>query len=109
MKKKIYRISDAEMEIMRIIWKKEEPVTSAEIQADLEASGKEWKINTILTFLSRLTEKGILSSKKKGRSNQYTALVSEEEYKHRETLSFLNTVHGGSVKTLWQPFLTEMN
>ena len=96
--KKVPGISDAEMEVMQIIWKKGEPVTSTELQTVLEASGKEWKINTILTFLARLTEKGILSAERKGRSNQYTALISEEEYKHYETLSFLNTVHGGSVK-----------
>ena len=96
--KKVPGISDAEMEVMQIIWKKGEPVTSTELQTVLEASGKEWKINTILTFLARLTEKGILSAERKGRSNQYTALISEEEYKHYETLSFLNTVHGCSVK-----------
>jgi len=98
MKKKLQKISEAEMEVMRIIWDKGGSVTSAELQSELKSAGKEWRINTILTFLARLTEKGILSSKRKGRSNQYTALVSEEEYKHYETLSFLNTVHGGSVK-----------
>jgi predicted transcriptional regulator len=55
--------------------------------------------NTVLTFLARLIEKGILTSVRHGRSNEYIPLITESEYKQFETRTFLNSVHDGSVKS----------
>lgn len=96
------RISESEMEIMRLIWSLNAqsggPITSAEVQACLSRQ-KQWKATTILTFLSRLCEKGLLASEKRGKANFYTPLLSEEEYKGLETRAFLAEVHGGSLRS----------
>lgn len=95
---KIHRMSDAESEVMQLIWDAGGSVSSSKLLDDLKTLGKEWKPSTMLTFLARLIEKGILTSVRHGRANEYIPLITEAEYKQYETRSFLNTVHDGSVK-----------
>lgn len=92
------KISDSEMEIMVIIWSLKNPITSSQLTENLPKS-KSWKPSTVLTFLVRLTEKGMLSITKKGKTNEYSALLSKEEYLRLETQNFLKSTHGGSIKS----------
>ncbi|HOV25495.1 MAG TPA: BlaI/MecI/CopY family transcriptional regulator [Pseudobacteroides sp.] len=96
---KLQRMSDAEREVMQLVWAAGRSVSSAKLLNDLKAINKEWKPNTVLTFLARLIEKGILTSVRHGRSNEYIPLITESEYKQFETRTFLNSVHDGSVKS----------
>ncbi len=96
--RKVQKISESEREVMQVIWDSGQSLTSAEILQALNEK-KNWKPTTVLTFLARLAEKGIISSSKNGKINQYIPLISENEYKQFETYSFLNTVHKGSVKS----------
>jgi len=54
---KMHKISEAEKQIMDIIWSCARPVTTAEILTILPED-KAWKQNTVITFLARLMEKG---------------------------------------------------
>lgn len=98
------RISDSEMEIMRLIWNSAKPISAAELMKLLNA--KNWKLTTLLTFLSRLTEKGFLTVSKSQRTNLYAATVSFEAYKAMETEQFMKQIHGGSVKSLFAALAT---
>lgn len=99
--KMIQKISDAELEIMKIVWGNSSAVTLFPYIMDgLAARGKLCQKNTLIVLLSRLISKGYLSAKKIGRHNEYTALVSESEYQTAQTKSFLNKVYEGSVKGL---------
>ena len=91
------RLPDAELEVMQAIWSLEPPVTAAAVQ---QRVSKEWKATSVLTFLSRLCDKGFLSCEKEGRQNYYTPLVSRETYPQRESTSFVRRLCGGSVKNL---------
>lgn len=91
------KISSSEMEIMSIIWEKDSEVTSAELTALLKDT---WKPTTIMTFLKRLCDKGILTARKEGKTNFYSALVTEDEYKRKTTETFLREFHNGSVTSL---------
>lgn len=93
------KMSESEMEVMRAVWAFEGPVTSAQVQESLGERG--WKTTTVLTFLSRLAEKGLLRTEKRGKFNRYTPLLSEQEYKEWETRSFLEEVHGGSLRSFF--------
>lgn len=87
------------MEVMRIIWDFGHPITSGELREIFARNkGKEWKGQTIATFLARLVEKGVLISTKQGRGNIYTPRISPEEYKRKEAKSVLETLYEGSVK-----------
>jgi predicted transcriptional regulator len=97
---KLQRMSDAEREVMQLIWAAGSTMTSTRLLEELKASGSEWKTSTVLTFLARLVEKGILTAVKNGRSNDYMPRVSESEYRRFETQMFLEHVHDGSVKSL---------
>lgn len=91
------RLPDAELEVMQAVWSLEAPVTAAAVQQKVPS---DWKATSVLTFLSRLCDKGFLSCEKEGRQNQYTPCVTQEEYLQRESRSFVERVCGGSVKNL---------
>ncbi len=94
--KEIKHLPESELEIMQIVWKEQAPVSRATIEHALE------KIHplaptTILTLLTRLSEKGFLAQKKEGRLNLYEPLVTEKEYLASESRSFLNRLFDGSI------------
>ena len=82
------KISEAEWEIMKIIWKKA-PVGSDEIIQDL-SSKKDWSSKTVKSFLNRLLNKEMIGYDKSGRSYLYHPLLSEEECIEMESKSFLD-------------------
>ena len=92
----IQRMSEAEKQIMEIIWQAERPVTTAEILQRLPA-GNTWKQNTVITFLTRLMEKGIVKATRVGKANHYEPCLTEQEYRNFETRQFIHEVHKGSV------------
>ena len=95
------QLSDAELEIMKIVWGNPSEVTLFPyIMEGLAARGRPCQKNTLIVLLSRLVNKGFLSAKKIGRRNEYTALVSEAEYQTAQTKSFLNKIYEGSAKGL---------
>ena len=97
----VQQLSDAELEIMKIVWGNPEEVTLFPyIMVGLAARGKPCQKNTLIVLLSRLMNKGFLSAKKIGRRNEYTTLVSETEYQTTQTKHFLDKIYEGSVKGL---------
>lgn len=89
---------EAELEIMKVIWKAGEPIGSSAIGEAVEDKG--WKRTTIATFLSRLVEKGALSAEKRGKALHYTPLISLKEYRKAQLKSFVKNVFDGSSKDL---------
>ncbi|GIP31794.1 BlaI/MecI/CopY family transcriptional regulator [Paenibacillus sp. J2TS4] len=97
--KEFQKLSDTEMELMQVIWGCGSPVTSSELlRIFAEDRGKEWKGQTISTFLARLVDKGVLEATKQGRANTYVPRLSPEEYKLWEAQSVLDGLYQGSVK-----------
>lgn len=99
MKKIIKRLPDSELEIMMIIWEANQPVTSAYISEKLKDK-KKWKITSVLTFLSRLTDKGFLTSRREGKINIYSPIIPEQEYLENESKTFLEKLYGNSLTSL---------
>ena len=96
----IAQVSDSELELMKIVWANEGTAFYAHIMEELAKSGRAWQKNTIITLLSRLVEKGLLKTKKLGRRNEYTAVVSEGDYQAAQTQTLLNKLYEGSAKGL---------
>lgn len=82
-KKKLLNITDAEWEVMRVAWATNE-TTSKEVTEILNEK-TEWKSTTVKTLLSRLVDKGMLGTTRKGNKFTYFPLV--EERKSMEALS----------------------
>lgn len=95
----IIKISDAEYEIMEIIWKLEKNVTSADIIARLGEKNV-WKHTTILTLATRLVDKNVLSVRKEGRNNYYSPNLGKDEYASYQANNFIEDMYGGNVKSL---------
>lgn len=98
MRKDSVNISEAELEIMKVLWSSQKPVTAQDVSGILE--NKAWKYSTIATLFSRLVEKGAVSYEKKGRFFYYTPLISEKEYQQVQTKNFVSKLYNGSVKNL---------
>lgn len=103
----ISKISDAEWEIMKIIWKKPN-CTAMDIIEQLKDS-KEWKPKTIKTLIRRLLDKNIIGYKQFGREYKYFSLVNEDECRKIESVSFLQKVYSGSLKAMVLNFIEEDN
>ena len=90
------RMHDAELIVMQGIWdaKKngfEKVRASYLIEAYPDTVGKQ-KLTTVLTLLTRLVDRGYVNIEKVGRSNIYSAGISEEEYCKLATKDFVSTV-----------------
>ena len=87
---------DAELVVMQGIWdaKKnghEKVRASQLIEAYPDTVGQQ-KLTTVLTLLTRLLDRGYITIEKVGRSNIYSAAITEEEYCKLATQDFLSTV-----------------
>ena len=96
----VQQVSNAELELMKIIWANGGTALYVEIMKGLSGAGFTWQKNTIITLLSRLVEKGLLTTNKIGRRNEYTAVVSEADYPAEQTQALLNKLYEGSAKGL---------
>jgi BlaI family penicillinase repressor len=99
------KISEAEWEIMKLIWKSN-PITSEEI-INLLSGRMMWSAQTIKTFITRLIKKEVIGFDKKGRVYYYYPLISEEECVRSENESFLKKVYDGALNMLFTKFLEE--
>jgi len=105
MKKKTPNISEAEWEVMKILWRSA-PLTANAIVKQL--TGKtQWKRETIRTLINRLVQKKALGFKKKGRQYDYFPLVSEAECVRAETKSFLSRFGSSSIEPMLAAFVEE--
>lgn len=91
------RLPDSELELMMIIWDMGAPITRTEIEERLPAE-RRISATTVLSFLTRLQEKGFVQVQKTGRNNVYEALISKEEYLRAESRSIWKRLYQGSVK-----------
>ena len=97
----IQQISDAELEIMKIIWGNEKEVTLFPyIMEELASRGRPCQKNTLIVLLSRLVNMVFLKANKIGRRNEYTVLVSATEYQTVQTKNFMDKIYEGSAKEL---------
>jgi BlaI family penicillinase repressor len=98
MNKLAQKISDSELEVMRVLWSLNQPMTLAEIRKNL-APNCEWEDSTIKTLLHRLHHKGVLKQEKKD-VYYYVPLVSKDQYEEYTTQTLINKLYQGSAKNL---------
>jgi BlaI family penicillinase repressor len=103
--KSVPHISDAEWEVMKVLWAKT-PCTANEVIEALEDQ-TDWKPKTVRTLLNRLAQKQAISYSQENRVYAYFPLVSEDECVKSETESFLKRIYGGAFKPLLVNFLKE--
>ncbi len=90
------KISDAELEVMKILWRKERPVPFGEIRTELNQK-MGWEKSTIATLLRRLQKKGAVSVQEK-EIHYYTANITKDEYLEFKERSLIDKLYDGSAK-----------
>lgn len=101
--KNLPQISDAEFEVMKIIWEYA-PISTNEVIDKLSQTTK-WNPKTIQTMLLRLVKKKALAYEKNSRVFIYTPLVHKDEYLEQESNSFLNRFYNGTLNSMVLNFL----
>ncbi|WP_131793240.1 BlaI/MecI/CopY family transcriptional regulator [Clostridioides difficile] len=96
---KIQKIPQAELKVMKFIWKKNNEVTSKEVIEAME-NKYGWKQTTTLTLLSRLVKRKFLSAEKIDRYTHYKIIVENREYLNFETKNFVSNIHDNSLESL---------
>lgn len=91
------KLPESELELMMIIWHAGRPVTRAEIESGLDEDRK-LGATTVLSFLSRLQEKGFVKVTRQGKNNLYEPLIGEREYLKKESGSILKKLYRNSVR-----------
>ena len=93
------KLPDAEFEVMKVVWENESPITTAEIMK-LLGNEKKWKIQSLVSFMVRLVDKGFLRSEKLGKERTYYPLVSKADYRRFETGNVVKQFHDSSFLNL---------
>ena len=101
--KSLPQISEAEFEVMKIVWKYA-PISTNEI-TDRLVKTTTWSPKTIQTLIKRLVTKGVLSYEKQSRVFVYTPLVGEAEYITQQSNTFLDRFYNGNITAMLSSYL----
>lgn len=103
--KDLPQITEAEFEVMKIIWKYA-PISTNEI-TDRLVKTTTWSPKTIQTLIQRLVTKGVLSYEKQSRVFVYTPLIEEKEYIGQESHSFLERYYDGDITAMLSAYIED--
>ena len=92
------KISDSELEVMRVLWRAGDALSVTEIREALQRA-KGWEATTVKTLVSRLVSKGVLRQEKRN-VFYYSPLLSEEEYNAWATHDLISRIYHGSARDL---------
>lgn len=106
--KNMPQISEAELEVMKVLWA-DSPKTSAQIVQALEGKN-DWKPKTIQTMITRLVNKGAITVEKPtAKVYLYAPLVTQEQYQAYANQSFLKRLYNGSLNLMLTSFVKEQS
>ena len=103
----IEKLTESEEVIMRAIWDcKKEPGLSDVLERVNGYYGKDWKPQTVSTFLSKLCRKHYLELKRNGKIYTYKILVRECDYRRRELNRLYYFLYQSNKKALTKDMMT---
>ena len=103
-------MSATEFYILKYLWSRETPATFTEIMTHFnEEEKKEWKKQTVNTFLTRLAQKGFLNIDKSGKRAIYIPSVSRKKYYEDYAQQIIEDSYEGSLKNFVCAFTENHN
>lgn len=99
----IPKISDAEYEVMKIIWIYA-PISTNDVTEKLSITTS-WSPKTIHTLLNRLVKKKAITYNKDSRVFVYTPLITQEEYLNHKSNIFINQYFDGNLLALMNNYM----
>jgi BlaI family penicillinase repressor len=88
-----FRIADAELEIMRILWRENRPLKVSEFKGELE-NNRGWNKSTTHTLVARLRDKGLIEPSERYGVARYVPLITENDYYLSEEKTLLEKFGG---------------
>src|SRR5882757_6804671 len=98
-------ISDAEWEVMNVLWDAS-PRTANDV-VDQLAARRGWNPRTVKTLLNRLVNKRALAFEAQGKRYLYHPVVSRDQCVRAESRSFVARVFGGAVGPMLAHFVSQ--
>jgi len=93
-------ITECEKVVMKCVWDSTEDLSMQAITAQVNSLyGKNWKTQTVSTFLARLVKKEYLKMYRKGRCFYYQPVVDKEEYKDDVLRDYIDFWNNGSISS----------
>ena len=99
------QISDAEWQVMKIVWMQGEQTSSDLIRVLAERF--DWSKSTVQTLLARLVEKECLTRKKEGKSFVYSALLTLDQSRDLLVQDIKDKVCSRRIKNLLADLIVE--
>jgi len=93
------KIADAELEIMRILWREKRPLKVAEFKDELEKN-RGWNKSTTHTLVARLRDKGLIEPTERYGVARYVPLITEDEFILAEGKSVIEKIGSGKALAL---------
>ncbi len=93
------RITDAELDVMEVLWGADEPLTAADIAERIDPT-RDWTLATVKTMLSRLAAKSVISYRVEGRRFLYSPAIERASYVGIESRRFVDKLFGGRLSPL---------
>ena len=90
---KIEKLPDAELDIMKVLWRNETALKASEIVKKL-SDKYSWKVPTAHVLLSRLAEKEFVGVDKSAYSHKFFAKVTEKDYFANESADLIKKAGG---------------
>ncbi len=104
-KPKVYRLGDLQLKIMKVLWRRTEPTTVAEVHEALSDEGK-LAYTTIATMLRKMEARGLVRHRVEDRKFFYRAAVQAEEITRNISAHFLDRLFEGSLADMLAHLLT---
>ena len=99
------KLSDREWTVLTVLWDAG-GAALGEVTRALETETG-WSRNTVLTYLTRMETKGLVSIDKEGSPRRYRAALSREDCQAQARDDFLREVYRGAAGDLVAAFLRE--
>ena len=94
-----YEIGTAELEVLTVLWDLG-PATVRQVMSRLHDRGRRVAYTTVLTFLTRLEQKGFVRSDKSGLAYVYRASVSQARVRRSRLRELVNQLYDGAAGPL---------
>lgn len=96
-KEKKNSLPECEEKVMTVLWNSEKDLDMTETLHRVNTQfKKEWRPQTVSTFLGRLVKKGYLTSTRIGRYHYYHPEITKEEYRIRKMWNLVEQFYDGN-------------